>query len=436
MKDHSPVFLIATILLLSSFAAAQAYSVVNIGNGSPRALSSTASVAGVFETTKKPRQTHAFFWSKSGGFQDLGTLGGNGDDSAAFGVNSSDQVVGQANAAPGAPDQAFLWSASTGMVDLGNLGGASSFATAINASAEVAGQSELASAFTNGFFWSSGAGLQSIGTLPSGQQSGANAINSSGEIAGWANVNTNDVAVIWSNADGLSNLGITAKCGSTAFGINDSQEVVGWYNESASCAFKSHGFSWTESGGTIDLGVLPGAQFSFAYGVNGSGQIVGTGDNSTSSIVALLWTANGAPQDLNTLISAKSTRTLVSANAINDAGQIVADATAKNGSGHFVVLLTPIMNTTLASSLNPSQSGQQVTFTATVQSIAGVPPDGEQVAFYSGATLLGNGSLAQGSASFTTSSLAVGTHKIFAEYTGDATYASSKSAILTQVVTK
>ena len=94
------------------------------------------------------------------------------------------------------------------------------------------------------------------------------------------------------------------------------------------------------------------------------------------------------------------------------------------------------MNTTLASSLNPSQSGQQVTFTATVQSIAGVPPDGEQVAFYSGATLLGNGSLAQGSASFTTSSLAVGTHKIFAEYTGDATYASSKSAILTQVVTK
>jgi probable HAF family extracellular repeat protein len=78
MKDHSPVFLIATILLLSSFAAAQAYSVVNIGNGSPRALSSTASVAGVFETTKKPRQTHAFFWSKSGGFQDLGTLVGPG----------------------------------------------------------------------------------------------------------------------------------------------------------------------------------------------------------------------------------------------------------------------------------------------------------------------------------------------------------------------
>ncbi len=344
--------------------------------------------------------------------------------------------MGQANSAPGGPDQAFLWSAGSGMADLGNLGGASSVATAINALGEVAGQSDLLSDFTNGFLWTSGAGLQSIGILQGGQQSGANAINSSGEIAGWANVDSNDDAIIWTADGGLMNLGISARCGATSLGINDSAEVVGWFNNSAGCTFTSHGFSWTESSGFKDLGVLPGGQYSFAYGLNSSGQIVGTGNTATRSIVALLWTGNGVLQDLNTLIPSKSTRTLVAANAINDAGQIVADATAKNGTGHYAVLLTPIMNTSLVSSENLSQAGQAVTFTATVQSIAGPPPSGEQVNFYFGATLLGSASLTQGVASFTTSSLAAGTHKIVATHSGDEIYASSKSPILTQVVTK
>jgi probable HAF family extracellular repeat protein len=436
MKSYSSVVSVFIVLVLSSLAAGQAYSAASFGTASPRAIDNNGNVAGVFETSKKPRQTHAFYWTKKRGLQDLGTLGGNGDDSAAFGINAAGQVVGQANSAPGGSDQAFLWSAGSGMVDLGNLGGASSVGNAINASGEVAGQSDLASGFTNGFLWTSSAGLQSIGTLQSGQQSGANAINSSGEIAGWANVDSNEDAVIWTASAGLVSLGINANCGATAFGINDSAEVVGWFNNSASCTFTSHGFSWTESTGFKDLGVLPGAQYSFAYGVNSSGQIVGTGNTATLSTVALLWTANGALQDLNTLIPSKSTRTLVSANAINDAGQIVADATAKNGTGHYAVLLTPIMNTSLGSSENPSQAGQAVTFTATVQSIAGAPPSGEQVNFYSGATLLGSAPLAQGVANFTTSSLAVGTHKIVAAYVGDAIYAASKSAILTQVVTK
>jgi probable HAF family extracellular repeat protein len=436
MKCYSSVVSVYIVLFLSSLAAGQSYSVANVGTASPRAIDSDGNVAGVFETSKKPRQTHAFYWTKKGGFQDLGTLGGNGDDSAAFGINASGQVVGQANSSPGAPDQAFLWSARSGMVDLGNLGGPSSVANAVNESGEVAGQSDLSSGFTNGFLWTSGGGLQSIGILQGGQQSGANAINASGQIAGWANVNSNDDAIIWTADAGLMSLGITARCGATAFGINDSAEVVGWFNNSPGCTFTSHGFSWNASTGFEDLGILPGAQYSFAYGVNSAGQIVGTGDSPTSSTVALLWTADGVLQDLNTLIPSKSTRTLISANAINDAGQIVADANAKNGAGHYAVLLTPIMNTLLGSSENPSQAGQTVTFAATVQSIAGPPPSGEQVNFFSGATLLGGAPLVQGVASFTTSTLVTGTHKIVAIYEGDAIYASSKSPILAQVVTK
>jgi hypothetical protein len=94
------------------------------------------------------------------------------------------------------------------------------------------------------------------------------------------------------------------------------------------------------------------------------------------------------------------------------------------------------MSTTLTSSPNPSQRGQAVTFTATVTSIAGAPPNGEQVVFKSGATVLGSGSLAAGVATLTTSSLGVGKNRISATYAGDAIYASSKSPLLTQTVTK
>ena len=351
-------------------------------------------------------------------------------------MNASGQVVGQANASAGALDQAFLWTQTAGMVDLGTLGGASSAANAVNASGQVAGESELSSGFVHAFLWSQSGGLKDLGTLSGGQQSGANAINSAGEIAGWANVGTNDHAITWTQSGGLVDLGVTANCGSTALGINDSAVVVGWFNNSAGCSFTSHGFSWTHGGGFKDLGVLSGGQYSFAYGINAAGQIVGTGQSSTSAPVAVLWTADGSIHDLNTLISSKSLRKLVAANAINDAGQIVVDATTTTGTGHYALILTPIMSTALASSLNPSAHGQAVTFTAMVSSIAGPPPDGEQVIFKSGTVLLGNGSLSKGVASLTTSSLGIGTHKITATYAGDSIYAASKPAALNQVVTK
>jgi uncharacterized delta-60 repeat protein len=94
--------------------------------------------------------------------------------------------------------------------------------------------------------------------------------------------------------------------------------------------------------------------------------------------------------------------------------------------------------TTLTSSLNPSTSGQSVTFTATVTTGYSYDTPTGTVSFYDGTTLLGSGTLSTANgvatATFTTAALAAGTHSITATYNGDANDLSSTSAALTQTV--
>ncbi|HYI07693.1 MAG TPA: FG-GAP-like repeat-containing protein, partial [Thermoanaerobaculia bacterium] len=85
--------------------------------------------------------------------------------------------------------------------------------------------------------------------------------------------------------------------------------------------------------------------------------------------------------------------------------------------------------TTLASSVNPSTSGQSVTFTATVT--AGATGT---VTFKNGAATLGTVTLASGSASLAVANLAPGTHSITATYNGNATYDVSTSNTVSQTV--
>jgi len=90
-------------------------------------------------------------------------------------------------------------------------------------------------------------------------------------------------------------------------------------------------------------------------------------------------------------------------------------------------------STTLASSANPSNGGQSVTFTAAVTSTGIIPPTGF-VTFRDGADVLGTGFLnALGMATFSTSALTIGSHSITAEYAGDANSGGSLGA-LTQTV--
>jgi hypothetical protein len=88
--------------------------------------------------------------------------------------------------------------------------------------------------------------------------------------------------------------------------------------------------------------------------------------------------------------------------------------------------------TALTSSLNPSNFGQSVTFTAKVTPQFSGTVKGS-VTFYDGTTALKTVALSGGVAKFTTSTLTSGAHSITATYNGNATFDGS-SASLTQTV--
>jgi hypothetical protein len=91
----------------------------------------------------------------------------------------------------------------------------------------------------------------------------------------------------------------------------------------------------------------------------------------------------------------------------------------------------------LTSSVDPSTSGQNVTFTANVVVAApgsvGAPTG--VVTFLDGSTVMGTKTLVgSGVASFSISSLSVGNHAITASYGGDSNSVASVSAVLTETV--
>jgi len=118
---------------------------------------------------------------------------------------------------------------------------------------------------------------------------------------------------------------------------------------------------------------------------------------------------------------------------------VVDDASDNSGavSGGWSLTITTVSlvptTTTVVSNLNPSFTGDGVTFTATVTSAN--PVTSGSVAFLEGVTVLAssvpvNGS---GNAALTTSALAEGSHVITAVYSGTASFATSNGSVVQQV---
>jgi len=99
------------------------------------------------------------------------------------------------------------------------------------------------------------------------------------------------------------------------------------------------------------------------------------------------------------------------------------------------VVTAAATTTSLTSSQNPSNSGQSVTFTATVSAVppGGGTPTGNAIFFNGSKRLLGV-SLSGGVASYTTTNLPAGTDSITATYNGSTSFNSSTSSPVSQTV--
>ncbi|MFY9791756.1 MAG: Ig-like domain repeat protein [Candidatus Sulfotelmatobacter sp.] len=186
--------------------------------------------------------------------------------------------------------------------------------------------------------------------------------------------------------------------------------VAYWPGSMATADFSGDGnLDLAITGGLSVLSILPGD----GDGTFGPYQAFSTASNSPASFIISDLNLDGRP-DMAVVYS--------------------------GGSGTLSIFLnttgvgTETTTTALGSSLNPSLVGQAVTFTATVNSTAGTPPNGGNVTFKNGSAVLGTASLSGGVAFLTTSSLAGGIYTITATYGGDADFAASTSPGLRQVV--
>jgi hypothetical protein len=108
--------------------------------------------------------------------------------------------------------------------------------------------------------------------------------------------------------------------------------------------------------------------------------------------------------------------------------------TSSTTSGTQTLTVNPATTTTTASaSVNPSTYGQSVTLSAGVQPGSGSGPTGS-VTFLDGTANLGSAPFSSGSASLAIATLAAGSHSIIAQYSGDANFAASTSAALSETV--
>jgi probable HAF family extracellular repeat protein len=329
----------------------------------------------------------AYVWDSVHGLQQIGTVNHEAN-SAASSINNAGQVVGVSSTTTEKYDRRtghydssytendFLWTSSAGMTNLGS----NVVPEGINNSGQITGNpTVIQSTGTEALLWNGKTWLQ-LGVLTGGANSVAFAINDYGQVVGYSQIinNTENVpnAFLWtpSSANGTSgsmiNLGSFMSPGdSTAVAINGK----GWVTGNAAVPLSQpvggitgvdHAFLWKPtyangtSGTMIDLGTLDpkangGLGQSWGLAINGSGVVVGqsnpTGATSEYQTDAVIWQpgTNGSYtlSDLNSLIPTGTGWTLWRADAINDNGQIVVEATNSSLSGWYALLLTPTTTT-------------------------------------------------------------------------------------------
>lgn len=243
-------------------------------------------------------------------FQGLGDLSGGSFFSMANGLSADGStVVGWSISASG--PEAFRWTVQGGMQSLGYLPGRDYMSTAKGVSADGSRITGYSSSTLNDhepFLWIQSEGMQSLGFVSGANSGTAQAISTNGStIVGNTNVSSyGDSAFRWTSTGGMELLaGFDLSESHYAYEVSgDGSVVVGEINGQA--------YRWTDPGNMQLLGDLPGGDFySTAWDVSADGTVVvGEGcvnlipvgsDSWTPELEAFLWTQSGGMISLGDL---------------------------------------------------------------------------------------------------------------------------------------
>ena len=285
----------------------------------------------------------------------LGILAGGGfTESLGLALSANGQVTGISQ---GSTDpHAFRWTSGGGMQDVGTLGGNgfldNSYGNGINSAGQVAGKSYYNTGFAGvvdrAFVWTPGSGMQMLPTL-GGNSGVAYGINDSGQVVGVAsNASGRDRPFLWTATGGIQDLGVLSGYNAgLANAINASGQVAG-YSSLGNSAGTERAFRWTAAGGMQDLGVGNGSQ---AYGISASGAVVGYIVNVGGDAHPFLWTA---PSTVQTLPDYGG---LGLAYGINSSGLIVGQVETAPAAGTSVAALWQGGSLIDLNTLLPASSG-------------------------------------------------------------------------------
>lgn len=216
--------------------------------------------------------------------QSLTWLGVTSDyrESKAYGVSADGNVVVGSAVSVYSETHPFRWQRGSGMSRIGSGAG-----VALGVSANgvvVVGQMGVTA-----FRHSSATGTQSLGVLYSGDsESAATGVSANGAVI-----------VGWSRRGSLPNIE------------------------------RIRAFRWTSATGMVDLGTLPGGNFSEAHGVSGDGfVVVGAATNAQRQWRAFRWTQPSGMQEIGVLPGGNAS---IARAASGDGSVIVGKSTIANG---------------------------------------------------------------------------------------------------------
>lgn len=257
-------------------------------------------------------------------------------NSNAYGINSDGDIAGVYQTSGGA-NHAFLFSQSSGFLDLGTLNGGSSIGRAISDLKEVGGQSD-----GRAFRYSQANGMVALST----QTSDARGMDNQGFILGTIYNPTTATTTLWDpfnnptslfvseNTEGYGVIGSGGRIGRTDEGqlgyfsdgsSNTSFDSLGFFlpndiNDGSNLAGSENGVASARIlGNFISLGLLnPTDSVSDALSIDNLNHIVGY-----SGLEGFLWTELDGMKSINSLLAPGYQQwSVLSANGINDNGWI------------------------------------------------------------------------------------------------------------------